>query len=75
LLQQSRNNLATARADAWLQNACIWGQVASVSALLEKGFSPSAVDFEGLGILNHAVLHHRNDIVYFIIKRFPQKIF
>ena len=56
-------------------NACIAGHAASVSALLEKGFSPSVVDFEGLGILQHAVLHHRNDVVYFITKRFPQKLF
>jgi len=58
-----------------IANACIAGHVASVSALLEKGFSPSVIDFEGLGILHHAVFHHRNDVVYFITQRFPQKLF
>jgi ankyrin repeat protein/tetratricopeptide (TPR) repeat protein len=58
-----------------LANACISGQVACVSSLLEKGLSPSLVDCEGRGILHHAVLNHKNDIIYFIIQRFPQKIF
>ncbi len=51
--------------------ACIAGKVASVAALLEKGFSTSVVDCKGLNILHHTVANHKNDVVYYIVQRFP----